>query len=98
MSPGYILVVDDDPDVMKLIKSVIQSLGYEVLGLTDSRQAAERLLNQKFDGVFLDARMPGMDGLDLVRHIRMSGTNNSIPIVMLTGYGNIATAVSAVTP
>lgn len=86
-----ILVVDDDSGVMKLIKSVIQSLGYEVLGLTDSHQAAERLLKQKFDGAFLDARMPGMDGLDLVRHIRMSGTNNSIPIVMLTGYDDVET-------
>jgi two-component system, chemotaxis family, chemotaxis protein CheY len=86
-----ILVVDDDPDVLKLIKSVIQSLGYEVLGLTDSRQAADRLLHQKFDGVFLDARMPEMDGLDLVRHIRMSGTNNSVPIVMLTGYDDVET-------
>jgi CheY-like chemotaxis protein len=86
-----ILVVDDDPDVMKMIKTVIQSLGYEVLGLTDSQQAAERISHQKFDGVFVDARMPGLDGLGLVRHIRMSGTNNSVPIVMLTGYDDVET-------
>ncbi len=86
-----ILVVDDDPDVLKLIKSVIQSLGYEVLGLTDSLYAAQRISNQKFDGVFVDARMPGLDGLGLVRHIRSSVTNNSVPIVMLTGYDDVET-------
>jgi CheY-like chemotaxis protein len=86
-----ILVVDDNPDVLKLIKSLIQSLGYEVLGLTDSVQAAERISREKFDGVFVDARMPGMDGLGLVRLIRMSGTNNSVPIVMLTGYDDVET-------
>ncbi|MGE5327245.1 MAG: response regulator [Deltaproteobacteria bacterium] len=86
-----ILVVDDDPDVLKLIKSVIQSLGYEVLGLTDSLQAAERISREKFDGVFVDARMPNLDGLGLVRLIRMSGTNNSIPIVLLTGYDDVET-------
>ncbi len=86
-----ILAVDDDADVLKLIKSVIQSLGYEVLGLTDSRQAAERITRQKFDGVFVDARMPGLDGIGLVRHIRLSATNNSVPIVLLTGYDDVET-------
>jgi CheY-like chemotaxis protein len=86
-----ILVVDDEPDVLKLIKTVIQSLGYEVLGITESREAADRITHQKFDGVFLDARMPQMDGMELVHHIRRSATNNSVPIVMLTGYDDVDT-------
>src|SRR5512141_1213657 len=90
-----ILVVDDDPDILKLIKTIIQSLGYEVLGMADSLQAAERISHQKFDGAFVDARMPGMDGLALVRHIRLSGTNNSVPIVMLTGYDDVETMRAA---
>jgi CheY-like chemotaxis protein len=86
-----ILVVDDDLDVLKLIKTVIQSLGYEVLGLTDSGEAAERITRQKFDGVFVDARMPGVDGIELVHRIRRSATNNSVPIVMLSGYDDVDT-------
>lgn len=86
-----ILVVDDDPDVMKATKTVIQSLGYEVLALSDSREAAERINRQKFDGIFVDSRMPNMDGVELVRHIRNSSTNNSVPIVMLTGYDDVET-------
>lgn len=86
-----IMVVDDDPDVLKVIKSVIESLGYEVLALTNSREAAERTHREKFDGVFVDARMPHLDGPALVRHIRNSPTNNSVPIVMLTGYDDVET-------
>ena len=86
-----ILVVDDEPDVLRLIKTVIESLGYEVLALADSREAAERINRQKFDGVFVDARMPHLDGTDLVRHIRNSPTNSSVPIVMLTGYDDVET-------
>lgn len=86
-----IMVVDDEPDVLKLIKTVIQSLGYEVLGLTDSREAADRITHQKFDGIFLDARMPRPDGLELVRHIRSSASNSSVPVVMLTGYDDVDT-------
>jgi CheY-like chemotaxis protein len=86
-----ILVVDDEPEVLKVIKAVIQSLGYEVLGLTDSTEAANRITHQKFDGIFLDARMPHVDGIGLVRLIRASATNNSVPIVMLTGYDDVET-------
>jgi CheY-like chemotaxis protein len=86
-----ILVVDDDVDVLKVTKNVIQSLGYEVLALADSREAAERINRQKFDGAFVDARMPHLDGTELVRRIRDSATNNSVPIVMLTGHDDVET-------
>jgi CheY-like chemotaxis protein len=86
-----LLVVDDEPAVLKTIKNVLQSLGYEVLALADSREAAERVNRQKFDGAFLDARMPHLDGFALTRHIRGSLTNSSIPIFMLTAYDDVDT-------
>lgn len=86
-----ILVVDDDADVLKVTKNVIQSLGYEVLGIVDSREAAERINRQKFDGIFVDYRMPHLDGTELVHRIRNSATNNSVPIVMLTGHDDVET-------
>jgi CheY-like chemotaxis protein len=86
-----ILVVDDDPVVLRAIKALIESLGYEVLGLTDSREAAERVNRQKFAGVFVDAKMPDLDGPALVRRIRRSPTNNSVPVFMLTGYDDVET-------
>ena len=89
--PLKLLVVDDDPAVLRAIKALIESLGYEALGLTDSREAAARVLRQKFAGVFVDAKMPHLDGPTLVRHIRNSPTNHSIPIFMLTGSDDLQT-------
>jgi CheY-like chemotaxis protein len=86
-----LLIVDDDPDVLKVLKEMLKSLSYEVLGLEDSREAASRIDRQKFDAIFLDARMPHLDGFTLARHIRVSASNASAPIVMLTGYDDVDT-------
>jgi len=86
-----LLVVDDEPEVLRLIKTILQSLGYEVLALTDSREAARRVDREKFDGIFLDARMPDPDGFALTRHVRDSASNCSVPIIMLTGYDDVET-------
>lgn len=84
-----LLVVDDDPAVLKAIKTQLQTFGYEVLGLTDSREAAERVEREKFNGIFVDSVMPYLDGCALIRVIRESGSNSSVPIVMLTGYDDV---------
>lgn len=86
-----LMIVDDEPDVLKVLKTYLESLGYEVLALADSRVAAQRVDREKFDGVFVDARMPNLDGPELVRHIRTSSSNNSVPIVMFTGYDDVET-------
>ena len=84
-----LLVVDDDPGVMKFIKGEVGALGYQVLGLADSRKAAEQVNRQKFDGAIVDAQMPHMDGLALTRHIRSSRSNSKLPIVMVTEHNDL---------
>ena len=79
-----LMVVDNDPEVLKLIWSVVEPLGYEVLTVTDSREAAQRVNRQKFDGVVLDANMPHLDGYVLTQKTRESASNNRVPIAMLT--------------
>jgi CheY-like chemotaxis protein len=86
-----ILVVDDEPTVLKLIKSIVEPLGYEVLGLADSRQAACRLESERFDGVVFDIRMPHLDGYELARRARASPLNGGAPVVMITGLNDIDT-------
>jgi CheY-like chemotaxis protein len=86
-----LMIVDDEPDVLKVLKALLESLGYEVLALSDSREAARRVEQQKLDGIFVDAHMPHLDGPALVRHIRSSTSNSSVPIVMLTGYDDVET-------
>lgn len=85
-----LLLVDDDPDVLEVIHKILESFGHEVVGLSDSREAAEQVNLQKFDGAFVNAGMPHMNGMALTGAIRTSTSNASIPIFMLTGYNNIA--------
>jgi CheY-like chemotaxis protein len=86
-----IMVVDDEPDVLKLIKTIVEPWGYEVLALADSREAARRLETDKFDGIVLDILMPYVDGFELVRRARASPLNRGAPVVMITALNDIDT-------
>jgi CheY-like chemotaxis protein len=86
-----LLVVDDDAQLLKLLKNLLESLGYEVLALSDSREAAQRVAQQKFDSIFVDAYMPDVDGFELTRRIRESPSNASVPVIMLTGFDDVRT-------
>jgi len=86
-----ILAVDDEPDVLRLFKSVVEPLGYEVHTLSDSRVAARRIEEEKFDCVVVDAVMPHLDGHELTQRMRASHLNGAVPIVMITGYDDIET-------
>ena len=86
-----IIAVDDELEVLQLLKLMVEPLGCEVLMVKDSRDAARLLESEKFDGVVLDVRMPHMDGFELTQRIRKSGINRQVPIVMLTGLDDAAT-------
>lgn len=86
-----IMFVDDDPEVLKLFKALVEPLGCEVVTFADSREAAQRVQKEKFDGVFVDASMPHPDGFELAQIIRHSPSNFATPIVMLTGYDDAET-------
>jgi len=85
------MFVDDEPQVLKLFKSLVEPLGFEVLTLADSQEAAQRIRKEKFDAVLVDAVMPHPDGFELTALIRGSPSNFAAPIVMLTGYDNAET-------
>ncbi len=80
-----VLIVDDDPPTCELIRDVLSAAEIEACSLTNSSAAALRLRQQKFDAVFLDARMPSPDGLELTRQMRSSGLNKKSLVVMITG-------------
>jgi len=86
-----IMVVDDQPEILAVIKAMLELLGCEVFTLTDSREAALRAKTQSFDAVFVDVRMPHLDGFDLTRSVRSSPVNANVPIVMLTGSDDVQT-------
>lgn len=80
-----ILAVEDEADILNMLRAMLEMLGCEVVALTDSRQAAEQVEQQRFDGVFVDGLMPHMDGFELARRIRGSKLNADVPIAMLSG-------------
>jgi CheY-like chemotaxis protein len=86
-----ILVVDDDSNVLELIKTIVEPWGYQVRTLQDSREAVAWLEAEKFDGLVFDIVMPYVDGFELARRARTSSANGETPVVMITGLGDIET-------
>lgn len=86
-----IMVVDDEPAMLDLFKAWVEPMGYDVRTFADSREAAERLSEEKFDGIFVDVRMPHLDGFELTQRIRKTPLNRQVPIVMLTGLDDVDT-------
>lgn len=80
-----ILVVDDAPDIRKLVSLTLGDNGFEVETANDGEEMSKALKGRAFDLVVLDLVLPGEDGLSLCRKLRAEST---IPIVMLTGRGD----------
>ncbi len=81
MSAGRILVVDDDPQIRRVMRVTLTGQGYEVDDAKEGETALEKLRDGRFDLVLLDMNMPGMGGLDTCRAIRAV---SEIAIIMLT--------------
>lgn len=81
MSAGRILVVDDDPQIRRVMKVTLTGQGYEVDDARDGEDALEKLRAHRFDLVLLDMNMPGMGGLETCGLIR---SQSDIGIIMLT--------------
>jgi CheY-like chemotaxis protein len=86
-----ILAVDDEPAALELFRSVVASLGYEVVATSDGREAVERVMTEKFDLIALDVRTSHLDGFALTERIRTSRSNHAVPILMLTQDDSVET-------
>jgi two-component system KDP operon response regulator KdpE len=81
MSAGKILIIDDDPQIRRVMRSTLTSHGYEVNDARSGEEGLEELRNSSYDLVLLDVNMPGMGGLEACRIIRSS---SEAAIIMLT--------------
>jgi two-component system KDP operon response regulator KdpE len=81
MSHGRILVVDDDPQIRRTMKTTLTARGYEVSDSRSGEEALDRLRTETFDLILLDMNMPGSGGIETCRVIRSS---SDIAIIMLT--------------
>ena len=81
-----ILVVDDSPDNVFLIKTILEEEGYEVSTAENGHKALTRIVESTFDLILLDLMMPGMDGYEVTKHIRGNTELSFIPILLITAH------------
>ena len=82
-----VLVVDDNVDAADALAMVLDLEGHRTVAVYSAQGALERLAVATFDVVLLDIGLPDMDGYELARRIRQSGSHAGVRLVALTGYG-----------
>ncbi len=94
MTGGCILVVDDEPEIRRLVKEILEDEQYQVVTAEDATTAREAYATERLDLVLLDIWMPDTDGISLLKEWSRSGTPD-VPVVMMSGHGTVDTAVEA---
>lgn len=88
-----VLIVDDDPSLLRLLSIRLTSEGYDVTSVETAEHALVTLKTDNFDAILSDLRMPGMDGLTMFKRLVELGKNT--PVVLMTAHGTIEDAISA---
>jgi two-component system, OmpR family, response regulator len=94
MTDTRILVVDDDPDIHVLLKSILAKAGYVVEGVSDGKEALACLESSRFDLVLTDVHMPGFDGIELLQKIHERRL--STPVVVMTAQNTPENVVRSI--
>jgi two-component system, OmpR family, alkaline phosphatase synthesis response regulator PhoP len=94
MARESVLVVDDEPDILELVKYNLDKEGYQVTVVATGEDALAATRTKMPDIVILDLMLPGVDGLEVCRRLRGDPKTRNIPIVMLTAKGDEADVVT----
>src|SRR5262249_18264179 len=81
---GRLLVVDDDPQAVDLVRQLLEDEPYEILAAADGREALEVIARQRPDGVLLDLLMPQMGGFAVIAHLQQEAQYRQLPIIVFT--------------
>ncbi|MGR2708235.1 hypothetical protein B7453_11160 [Pseudomonas sp. IB20] len=92
--PATLLIVDDEPQVRKLLETLLQHEGYQTLSAASGEEALQLVAQQPPDLILLDIMMPGMDGYEVASHLKGNETTASIPIIMLSALSESSARVS----
>lgn len=93
MTPARVLIVDDEKNIRLTLTQTLLPMGLEVKTAITGEEAIECLLEQHFDLVLLDLRLPGMDGMAVLRWVREH--QEQVPVALMSAHGDISTAVEA---
>src|SRR5271169_2399651 len=93
MKKSFILLIDDDDSLRRVMEFSLTEAGYRVQTAASGEEGLRLFEKNNFDAVISDITMPGMDGMEVLVKIRKQDAQ--IPVVMITAYGTIESAVDA---
>jgi two-component system response regulator HydG len=92
--PVRVLVVDDEPTLLRALEALLEQKGYAVVALDSPIAATQRLAHEDFDVALLDIKMPQLSGLELLSAVKHR--RPEVEVIMMTGHATVETALSAV--
>ena len=90
---SHVLLVDDEISIRQSLSGILEDEGYQISSVEDGHKALAMLDVESFDIVLLDIWMPGIDGIEVLKRIKQC--NPQLPVIMISGHGNVETAVKA---
>ena len=81
-----VLIVEDEPDILLAARVMLEAEGYTVIEATGGREALAVAAEASVDAVFLDLRMPGVDGWAVLEELRARGATSRLPVVVLSAH------------
>ncbi|MGD2152879.1 MAG: response regulator [Gemmatimonadales bacterium] len=86
MDPVRVLIVDDEAELVSALEERLNLRGFEASGVTNGAEALSLIAEEPFDVVLLDLKMPGLDGLEVIRRIKVE--QPELQVILLTGWGS----------
>jgi two-component system alkaline phosphatase synthesis response regulator PhoP len=90
MAKGIVLIIDDEADLIELVRYNLENEGFTVISAVDGESGLSLAVSQKPDIIVIDLMLPGIDGLEVCRRLRADGGTARIPIVILTAKASEA--------
>ena len=89
-----ILIIDDERAIRNVLKEILSNEGFTVEEASDGEEGLKKFTTGPYDVVLCDIKMPKLDGIEFLQKVIES--NSEVPVIMISGHGNIETAVDAV--
>jgi two-component system response regulator AtoC len=88
-----VLVADDEEDILEVIQDRLEACGFTVVTAANGAEALRRISTERFDGVFLDVKMPEMNGIEVLEEVRKKDTR--LPIIIITSSTSREAAIAS---
>ncbi|HMK50208.1 MAG TPA: response regulator, partial [Thermodesulfovibrionales bacterium] len=93
MDREKLLIIDDEEYILNLSRDILTKSRYTVRTALNGNEGLKLFEKETFDLILTDIKMPKIDGLDVIRHVRV--TNKEIPIIVITGHGTLDVAINS---